>query len=241
MSRKNTLAAAGSISPSVGTLNEGHLHASLKARYLEPGDLTEAAVDGYIVDILRGDYIIEIQTGSFAKIARKMRDLVTRHSVRLVYPVPRNLWIVKMPKEVGDGVTRRRSPKHLSAIDVFSQLVSFPELMAQENFELDIVLTEEETLWSHAPGKRWRRKGWVTIERRLLQVYETVSLRAAHDYMALIPSGLPEAFLTADLAGAIGCPRRVSQQVAYCLSRGGFIEKVGMKGNAIVYGRVGPN
>jgi hypothetical protein len=111
--------------------------------------------------------------------------------------------------------------------------------MAHENFELDIVLTEEETLWSHAPGKRWRRRGWVTIERRLLQVYDTLAMRSRGDYLALMPTSLPEQFLTSDLARAIGCQRRVSQQVAYCLSRGGFIEKVGMQGNAIVYARVG--
>ena len=76
-----------------------------------------------------------------------MRDLVSRHRVRLVYPVPRDRWIVKMAQTTGDDVTRRRSPKHPSAIDVFSELVSFPELIGHQNFELDVVLIEEETVW----------------------------------------------------------------------------------------------
>lgn len=223
---------------SVGTLNEGHLHSSLRALYVVPGDLVEAPLDGYIVDIHRGDLIVEIQTGNFSKIARKMRDLVTRHRVRLVYPVARDLWIVKMPQQPGDGITRRKSPKHLGAIDVFSELVSFPELIGHENFELDIVVTEEETVWSFAGKRRWRRKGWATLERRLLQVYETVSLRHRGDYTAMIPLELPVEFITSDLAEGLGCRRDVAQKVAYCLKNGGLIERVGSRGNAIVYSKV---
>jgi hypothetical protein len=38
----------------IGTLNEGHLHASLKEHYSRPGDLMKEVVDGYVVDLLRG-------------------------------------------------------------------------------------------------------------------------------------------------------------------------------------------
>lgn len=227
-----------SISASVGTLNEGHLHASLRARYAEPGDQLEANVDGYIVDILRGDLIIEVQTGSFAKIAKKLRSLVPHHRVRLVYPVPRDLWIVKLPRTPEDAATRRKSPKHQSIIDVFAQLVSFPELIAHPNFELDVVLTEEEAVWQHQAGKRWRRRGWCTVERRLLNIYETASLRTTADYTSIIPVGLPAEFATSDIAGVLACPRRLAQQMAYCLKNGGLIESIGTRGKAIVYSRV---
>jgi hypothetical protein len=223
--------------PSVGTLNEGHLHASVRELYLQPGDEVEARVDGYIADILRDDLIIEIQTGSFGKIARKMRDLVTRRRVRLVYPAPRDLWIVKMSQDAAGEPTRRKSPKHLGAIDVFCELVSFPELIVHENFELDVVLTAEESVWKYEGPKRWRRRGWTTIERRLLSVYETVSLRRAGDYATLLPAELPAEFLTSDLAMAIRRPRRVAQQIAYCLRAAGLIERVGSQGNAAVYAR----
>jgi hypothetical protein len=225
--------------PSVGVLNEGHLHAALRARYVEPGDRVEAAVEGYVVDILRDGLIIEVQTGNFSRIARKMRDLVTRHRVRLVYPVPRDAWIVKTPRTKRDRITRRKSPKHPGAPDVFGQLVSFPELIAHPNFELDLVLTEEETVWRFDGRKGWRRRGWVIVERRLLQVYETVSLRTPADYASMLPAALPAEFLTSDLADALGCARDMAQKMAYCLRNGGLIERVGARGNAVVYGRVG--
>jgi len=229
-----------SISASIGTLNEGHLHASLRARYLEPGDRVEAGLDGYVVDILRGDLVIEIQTANFSAIARKMRDLVSRHRVRLVYPIPRDLWIVKVPPNTNGGVTRRKSPKHLDVIDVFEELVSFPELIAHENFQLDVVLTQEERLQSFDGRRRRRRGGWVTIERRLLEVCRTVSLHNHADYMSLIPIGLPAEFLTSDIANALRRPRTLAQKVAYCLRNCGLIEQIGSKGNGIVYSKVTP-
>ena len=228
-------AAIGSVAASIGILNEGHLHASLKEHYVRPGDQIEVAVDGYVVDILRAGLIIEVQTANFSAIAKKIRDLVSRHRVRLVYPIPRDRWILKMAQQPGDGVTRRRSPKHLDAIDVFAELVSFPELIAHPNFELDVVLIEEETVWRFDSPKRWRRRGWVTVERRMLTIYDTIALRNGADYMAMIPTGIPQEFLTADLATALGRPRHLAQKVAYCLRNGGFIEKVGSRGNAIVY------
>jgi hypothetical protein len=223
---------------SIGLLNEGHLHASLRARYVEPGDQVEVAVDGYVVDIHRGELIVEVQTANFSAIARKMRTLVPQHRIRLVYPVPRDLWIVKMPASADDGVKRRKSPKRRDVIDVFAELVSFPELIAHENFQLDVVLTAEETVWRYERGKRWRRRGWVTVERRLLDVYETVALHTRADYASLLPLGLPGEFMTSDMALALGRPRDLAQKMAYCLRKGGLIERVGSQGNAAVYASV---
>ena len=36
------------------------LHASLKAWYAEAGDRFEVAVDGYVIDLVRDDLLIEI-------------------------------------------------------------------------------------------------------------------------------------------------------------------------------------
>ena len=198
----------------------------------------EVEVDGYVVDILRGDLIIEIQTANFSAIAKKMRDLVSRHQVRLVYPLPRDLWIVKMPQKRGGEITRRKSPKHQAVVDVFEGLVSFPELITQRNFQLEVALTQEEELRSFESGKRWRRGGWVTVERRLLEVRETVSLLNGSDFMALLPAELPKEFLTSDIATAIGRPRALAQKVAYCLRSCGLIERVGNRGNALIYSKV---
>jgi hypothetical protein len=201
---------------------------------VEPGDRAEVEVGGYVVDILRGDLIIEVQTANFSAIAAKMRALISDHRVRLVHPIPSDLWIVK---NNGGMPSRRKSPRHRSVIDVFEELVSFPELITHEHFQLDVVLTQEEELRVLDSRKRWRRKGWGTVERRLLDITETVSFRSGADFIALLPAGLPEEFLTSDLASALERPRHLAQKVAYCLRSCGLIEPVGRNGNAIVYSR----
>lgn len=153
----------------------------------------------------------------------------------LVHPIPRDRWIVKLPQQPTATPTRRRSPKHATAFDVFRELVSFPELIAHENFTLDVVLTEEETVWRFDGHRRWRRRGWAMVERRLLAVHDTLSLRDASDYTTLLPPGLPAPFLTSDLATALACNRDLAQKAAYCLRHAGLIHQVGARGNAILY------
>jgi hypothetical protein len=58
--------------PRIGTLNEGALHAQLKDWYRCPGDRIAQVVNGFVVDLVRGDLLVEIQTGSFAPLRRKL-------------------------------------------------------------------------------------------------------------------------------------------------------------------------
>ncbi|MCH7580776.1 MAG: hypothetical protein IIC91_02700 [Chloroflexi bacterium] len=223
---------------SIGTLNESHLHASLKEHYAQPGDLMEEVVDGYVVDILRDGLIIEIQTANFASINKKMRELVKRHQVRLVFPVAQDKWIVKLPETEGGKAGRRKSPKHGSFEDVFTELVSFPDLITHKNFELEVALTQEEEIRRFDRRRRWWRGNWVTVERRLLGVIGQLTVRSGSDLMGLLPPDLPDEFRTSDLADLFGRPRAIAQQAAYCLRKCGLIKQVGKEGNAIVYTKV---
>ncbi|MHA1257030.1 MAG: hypothetical protein ACTSPS_15680 [Promethearchaeota archaeon] len=49
------------LSNQIGTLKEKSLHAELKNWLKLPGDKIESPVDGYIIDIVRGELLIEIQ------------------------------------------------------------------------------------------------------------------------------------------------------------------------------------
>jgi hypothetical protein len=82
----------------IGTLNEKPLHAALKKWYARPGDQLEVPVDGFVVDIVRDGLLIEIQTGSFASIKRKVHSLSENHILRLVHPIAREKWILLLAK-----------------------------------------------------------------------------------------------------------------------------------------------
>jgi len=220
---------------SIGTLREKPLHASLKRWYTRPGDQVECPVDGFVVDLVRDDLLIEIQTRSFSSMKRKLTSLLELgHRVRIVHPIAIDRWIVKID-DAGTVLGRRRSPKHGDPTDVFAELVSFPELLAHPNLEIDLLLTNEDEIRRHTPDRAWRRKGWVVMERHLLDVVGSLLLESTGDITALIPAGLPDPFTTADLAEGLGRPRRAGQQMAYCLLKAGLLDSAGKRGNSVLY------
>ena len=218
-------------------MSEKPLHAALKEWYAQPGDRLEEPLGAYIIDIVRDDLLIEIQTRNFAAIRPKLTELVTSHRVRLVYPIAREKWIVKLDKDRQTRLSRRKSPKRGAFEHLFGELVSFPTLLLNPNFSLEVLLIQEEELRRHDGRRSWRRRGWVTYERRLLAVVDRRLFRTPGDVADLIPSALPEPFTTADLSRAMKRPRRLAQQMAYCLRAMGLAEQVGKRGNTLLYVR----
>ncbi len=223
--------------PGVGTLNETWLHAALKAQYAEPGDRLEATVDGFVVDIVRGGRLIEIQTGHFRAMRRKLDRLLDAHEIRIVHPIAATTWIVKGP-HAGRPGSRRRSPKAGGVHDLFAELVSFPWLLDHPHLTVEVLMTEQEEIRRY-DGRSWRRRGWSTVDRRLVGVEEGFVVEWPADLLNLVPDALPQPFTTADLALALGRPRRLAQQMAYCLRECGLSEIVSRQGNAFVYRMAG--
>ena len=223
------------VSSDIGTLNEKPLHAALKEWYARPGDRMEATVEGFVVDLVRDGLLIEIQTGNFTPLRRKLERLARDHCIRVVYPIAREKWIVKLPQKKGDSVTRRKSPKRGTIWGLFEDLVNCPRLLADPRLSLEVVFTQQEEVRRHAAGRSWRRKGWVTVERRLLAIVEQRRFQSPADLAALLPADLPEPFSTADLAREAGVPRRLAQRAAYCLRQMNAIALAGKDGNALLY------
>ncbi len=221
----------------IGTLNEKSLHAVLKAWYARPDDLFEVPIENFVIDLVRGDLLIEIQTRGFSAIKAKLTKLVPHHPVRLVYPIAHEKWIVKSAADGNRPINRRKSPKRGTIEDLFIELVSFPRLLADPNFSLEVLLIQEEEHRRHRANRRWRSKQWITHERQLVRVLDRQLFESPADMIALLPTQLPEPFTTADIAKVIAKPRRVAQKMAYCLREMGAIDTVGKQGNALLYAR----
>lgn len=221
----------------IGLLNEQPLHAALKHWYARPGDVLEAALDGYIVDLLRGHHIIEIQTGSFAAIRQKMRTLCQHYRVTLVYPVAYERWIVKLPTTAHGQPVRRKAPRRQRMDQLFQELVSFPDLLQCPNFSIEIACIQAEEVRRYDRRHGRRRRGWVMVERRLLGVLKRHVIATPSDLWSLISWELPEPFQTLQLARVLNRPRWFAQKVAYCLRESGASTVIGKVGNALVYSR----
>lgn len=218
----------------IGTLGEKSLHAAMKDWYAEPGDRLEVAVDGYVVDIVRGDLLIEIQTANFSAIKRKLHRLTENRQVRLVHPIAEHKWIVRQNAR-GKQISRRKSPKRGRVEHIFDELVRIPVLVPRENFSVEVLLMNTDQVLRDDGKGSWRRKGWSIVDYRLLEVTRSVLLESSADFRALLPANLPDAFTTRDLADVLGMRRSFAQRMAYCLREMGEIEMVGKQGNALVY------
>lgn len=219
---------------SIGLLNEKPLHASLKQWYARPDDRFEVEIDGYVVDIVRDDLLIEIQTRNLASVKTKLTKLAQSHRLRLVYPIAREKRITRLPKQRSDGITHRRSPKRGRPEDLFWGMVSFPQLLANPNFSLEVLMIREEEVRRYEGKRKWRSRGWATEERRLLDVMERWLFQEPGDWRGFLPGDMYE-FTARELAEKIAVSMRLAQRMAYCLRKASVVDLIGRRGRANLY------
>lgn len=217
---------------SIGTLREQHLHASLKQYLAQPGDQFEQLVDGYQIDILRDNLLIEIQSANFSAMRAKLNYLLPKYEVLLVHPVAETKWIARVGED-GKQISRRKSPKRGYVETVFDELLYIPKIARHPNLQLAVLLTEQEEIWVDDGQGSWRRKHWSIADRRLITVYSRKDFSYDSDYLALLPN-LEEPFTHKQLAEAAGIPVRTSTRMSYCLRKMGLLESVGRNGRELL-------
>lgn len=216
--------------PGIGRLNESSLHRSLKAHVAEPGDEFEVEVDGFVIDIVRGNRLIEIQTSGLASMAGKLRRLLSAHDVLVVVP------LAEVRHLEQSGRPTRRSPVSAGRWNIFDHLVGLPALVDHPRLQLLSLIVEETEVRSGTEMVRRGRRGR-TLDRRLDAVLEEHEITSTSDLARVLPDDLAEPFTTADLAVRTGLKRPLAQRACYVLRHGGAIEPVGRDRNGISYRR----
>lgn len=218
----------------IGTLQESSLHRDLKAWCALPEDRLEVVVDGYEVDVVGDDRLLEVQTGSFGALKGKLRVLLPSYRVEVVYPIARERWIRRV-----DGrdrpVSRRKSPKRGRVEELFGELLRLPRTAMHPNFSLRVLLIQEEVIWRDDGQGSWRRKGWSVADKRLLAVLDERRFAEAEDYLGLIPNDLIVPFTNQSLAERLNVRRQVATKMTYCLRRMGLLELAGKQGRFNLY------
>jgi hypothetical protein len=168
-------------------------------------------LDGFVVDIRRRDLLIEVQTGSFGAMGRKLDRLLAEHRMLLVHPVAVATYLQR------PGARPRRSPRKGSLWSVLDELVSIPTLLDHPNLALEVWLVTVDRIQEPDPTARRGRGGWRTVDRRLRSVESRHRFDGADDLAALLPECLPRQFTTADMASTGTMTRDAAQKLAYCL------------------------
>ncbi len=216
--------------------NEKSLHSSIKQWYAVPGDRLEVKVDKYIIDLVREDSLIEIQTKNFSAIRNKLRDLIQYNKVMLVHPIAVEKYIVTM-EHTNEVISRRKSPKKGKLTDLFDELVRIPDLIAEENFILEILMTKEEEIRRKDGKGSWRRKGISIVDRKLLEVTEKIIFKEEKDFLRFLPEELPENFTNKILAKTLKITVYKARKITYCFRKMKIIKEVGKHRNELIFER----
>jgi hypothetical protein len=219
---------------------ETSLHRQLKERYATDRALIEQRVGRYRIDVVRGKQLVEIQLAPLTSIRDKIAVLLKKHDVLVVKPVIVTKHLIKMRRAGGEELSRRRSPKRRTLLDVFEELVHFTRVFPHRRLTLEVPLVEIEE-WRY-PGhgrRRWRRENDHLVEdQHLIDVLEIHQFRTASDLCRMLPAALPRPFHTGQLADGLGVERWIAQRMAYCLRETGAIRSVGKLRGAWLYERL---
>jgi hypothetical protein len=215
-------------------MNEFSLHSEIKKAVSLSGDRFEVKLDNYIVDILRENLAIEVQTKNFSALKEKLRVLTKKHRVRVVYPLVENKWITYVSKD--DVVLNNlKSPRKGRLTDVFGELVMIPDMIGEENFSLEVLLIDMEEVRCADGRGSWRRRGVSIREKRLLKVNSRVLFQNRADYLKILPDSLNDVFTNRELAKLARISVGIARQITYCLRKSGVVRLVDVKGRELAF------
>lgn len=192
----------------INTYNETNLHKTLKELYAKETDgKTEQKVGSFICDIVskKGE-IIEIQTSNISSLKAKIKFLLdTNTDIRIVHPLIHQKIIETYSKD-GILISRRKSPKKDSIYSVTRGLTGIYDLLTKNGLTLEILevdVTEfrlklDEKVQTANKSRRHLRD-WISKGKRLDFIRSKKILKTKEDYLALLPSSLPQIFTLPDL------------------------------------------
>ena len=223
---------------SIGVENESSLHRALKYQYAGPGGKTEAPVGEFVADGIskEGEYI-EVQTGSFAPLKKKVKEFTARGKVRIIHPVAVTKKI-EVYDSKGKFLYRRKSPVHGSPWNLFDALLHAPELPLQKGVSIEIVLADITEKRVRDGKGSWRRKGVSIKDRELLAWHESILLKKPGDYLRFVPFKKKEEFTASMLAKAAEINQWTAQKALYVLNKMKVVKKIGKKAREHLYVRV---
>jgi len=222
---------------SIGTKNESSLHRTLKYQYAGPDGRTEAEVGEYVADGIskEGEYI-EVQTGSFGPLKKKVEEFASHGKVRIIHPVALTKKI-EVYDTSGKLLYRRKSPVKGSPWKLFDALLHAPELPLIKGVTLELVLADITEKRVRDGKGSWRRKGTSIKDRELSAWHESILLKKPADYLRFVPFKKNEEFTTSLFAKHAEVDKWTAQKALYVLNKLKVVKRIGKKNRELLYVR----
>jgi len=216
-------------------MTEYSLHSEIKTWYsISKDDLEVKVKDGFVIDVIRDNLLIEIQTKNFSAIKKKLNKLIVDKQVRLVYPIAKVKWIIYVSK-LGKIISRRKSPKKGKLVDLFYELVHLSYLVKHSNFSFEVLLIEEEEFRCNDGNGSWRRRGASIKDRKLLTVSDRFVFENSQGFLRFLPFDIGKSFTNKLLMKKLGVSIKLAQKITYCFRKMDLISIIGKKRKELVF------
>lgn len=190
----------------IGTYNEKRLHRILKRFITEDEACHEVKIGRYVADVLCENRIFEIQTGSFASLADKLRFYLENgeYTVTVIYPIICEKRLIRADKDTGEVIRSSRSPKHGRPSDALTQLYFIRNLIPNGRLCVRVLhIAADEYRFSEA--RRYSRKGRYDNDLKPTALLDETVIRGLDDVRALVPPELfGKEFTPSDFESATG-------------------------------------
>lgn len=211
------------------------MHAILKSYYEPDEDRQEIPIENYVADIYTGGEIIEIQTRQFNRMRDKLTVFLPLYPVTIVYPIPREKWIIWIDEESGELSKKRKSPVKGNPYFVFPELYKIKMFLKDPNLKLKLVLLDMEEYKLLNGWSRDRKKGSSRYDRIPTELAEEIEISCLRDYMQFVPYELEGEFTSREFAKAAHIPVSLAQTTLNILYYVGTVTRTGKKGNQYLY------
>ena len=219
----------------IGTLSEKTVHAILKNYYEPDEEKQEIPIENYVADIFSDGRIMEIQTRQFNKMRNKLSAFLPLYPVTIVYPIPREKWIIWIDEESGELSRKRKSPAKGNVYLAFIELYKIKMYLKNPNLRVKLVLMDMEEYKLLNGWSRDKKRGSSRYDRIPTELVEEVDITQIEDYMQFVPYDLEEEFTSKEFAKAAHIPVKLAQTVLNILYDIGTVTRTGKKGREYLY------
>ncbi|MCM1215545.1 MAG: hypothetical protein NC331_08145 [Lachnospiraceae bacterium] len=219
----------------IGTLSEKTVHAILKNYYEPDENRQEIPIENFVADIYADGQIIEIQTRQFNKMREKLKCFLPLYPVTIVYPIPREKWIIWIDEESGELSQKRKSPVKGNPYFVFPELYKIKPFLKEPNLHLRLALMDMEEYKLLNGWSRDKKKGSTRYDRIPVELVEEVEINCPEDYMQFVPYELEDEFTSKEFAKVAHISVSLAQTVLNILYEVGVVTRVGKKGSQYLY------
>ena len=223
----------------VGTLAEKWQHQIIK-RYLSEDirdhEILISQERRFVSDVRVGDYAYEVQTGSFAPMAKKIAYYLesTDLTVTVVHPIAKDRWISWVDYETEEISPRKRSPKHGSASDLLAELYPLLPLMPHPRLKFRILLLEVHDFKLLTKQRGQRKKG-ERYERIPLSLLDDIPLDTPADFAQFLPNGLQSPFTVKQFSQATKIRGRDAYSAVRALAALGLVTQTDPIGRSMAF------